>query len=329
MHVVECTSKNIWNEYVLLKENTPFHQMWEWGELEQQHGERVKRFQIKLGDTTVGHAQVWYHRTPGNFWYAYMPRGPVFVGELADDHKSAAVQALFAQVRRHHAPMFLLCEPYEVLPSGFGGEIARNRLPQHTRMINLSHPAESLLADMHSKWRYNIGLARRKGVEVFIDDKAQELGAFLHLLKSTAERGGFSLPPQKHFYDMQEVFARQDSGIRMVLATAHVTGRAVAGVLLLCAGDTVTYLHGASANEHRSFMAPHLLHWEAMCFAKEKGYRFYDFWGVAPAGSAKEAQWSGITRFKTGFGGFEVMYPEAQQCVFRPFVSKLYTLYRT
>jgi lipid II:glycine glycyltransferase (peptidoglycan interpeptide bridge formation enzyme) len=42
-------------------------------------------------------------------------------------------------------------------------------------------------------------------------------------------------------------------------------------------------------------MAPYLLQWEMIKYAKSKNFKFYDFWG------ADEKKWPGVTRFKSGF----------------------------
>ena len=46
-------------------------------------------------------------------------------------------------------------------------------------------------------------------------------------------------------------------------------------------GNTVTYLHGGSDYNYRSFMAPYLLQWEIIKKIKKEGFLFYDFWGIA------------------------------------------------
>ncbi|NIP32988.1 peptidoglycan bridge formation glycyltransferase FemA/FemB family protein, partial [Candidatus Saccharibacteria bacterium] len=89
---------------------------------------------------------------------------------------------------------------------------------------------------------------------------------------------------------------------------AEYKGKVIAANLMIFWGNTVLYLHGASSRDHKNVMAPYLLHWELIKRAKADGYKYYDFWGIAPPDSPNHP-WAGITRFKKGFGGTEVKYP--------------------
>ena len=120
------------------------------------------------------------------------------------------------------------------------------------------------------------------------------------------------------------------------MVCAEYEGEVIAASILVHFGDTTTYLHGASGNNHRTVMAPHLVQWESMQRAREQGSRWYDFWGaVAPgrAVSEKDASWAGISRFKYGFvsleeghaTGKEVMYGGACDFVYS---QVLYQAYR-
>ena len=93
------------------------------------------------------------------------------------------------------------------------------------------------------------------------------------------------------------------------LALAEYAGEVLAAHIVISFGETATYVHGASSSKSREVMAPHLLQWKTIKRAQEKGFKKYDFFGVAPH-SAKASRgtdashpWAGITRFKLGFGG--------------------------
>ena len=59
--------------------------------------------------------------------------------------------------------------------------------------------------------------------------------------------------------------------------------------------------------------------------AKNEGYRYYDFRGIAQCDAPKH-KWAGITRFKKGFSHNIVTYAGAYDYVFKPFIYQLYLL---
>lgn len=164
--------------------------------------------------------------------------------------------------------------------------------PQRTQVVDLTKSEEELLKAMHQKTRYNIKIAARNGVEVKISDNVSN---FWEILQKTAERDKF-YTHTKEYYD--KLLKLEN----VKLFSAQLKDRQIAFATAIFFENTVTYLHGASDDEYKKYMAPHLLHWEIMKYAKEKGFLKYDFWGI------DEKKWPGVTRFKKSFGGKTVEY---------------------
>lgn len=169
--------------------------------------------------------------------------------------------------------------------------------PQQTSCVDLQKDEEALLAAMHHKTRYNIGLAERKNVSVqfYPQPSAKEKEMFLRALRETASRDKFHLHEKEYYEALCDV-----QGVE--IACARVNGEVAAAHLLLFFADKAIYLHGGSVYAHRASMAPYFLHWESMREAKKRGCAWYDFWGI------DEKKWPGLTRFKEGFGGEKVSY---------------------
>jgi len=72
---------------------------------------------------------------------------------------------------------------------------------------------------MHQKTRYNIGLARRKGIKIEISpgNNLQEIDKFLDLSSATAKRDKFHLHPRRYYRKMLEVLG-QEGMIKLFLA---------------------------------------------------------------------------------------------------------------
>jgi lipid II:glycine glycyltransferase (peptidoglycan interpeptide bridge formation enzyme) len=105
---------------------------------------------------------------------------------------------------------------------------------------------------------------------------------------------------------------------------AEGDGQPLAAMLLIRYGDTATYSHGASSDNARNLMAPHLLQWKAIEEAKADGFKLYDFRGIALSDDPTHP-WAGITRFKAGFGGRVVRYAGTYDL---PLRKSLYFSYR-
>jgi peptidoglycan pentaglycine glycine transferase (the first glycine) len=97
-------------------------------------------------------------------------------------------------------------------------------------------------------------------------------------------------------------------------------------------GERAWYFYGASNNEQRNLMPTYLVQWEAMRWARQRGCKEYDLWGVPDADLQRlEAEFKtrsdglwGVYRFKRGFGGQLRRSLEPWERVFNPWLYKLY-----
>ena len=197
--------------------------------------------------------------------------------------------------------------------------------PADSLILDLDKPLDQIEAGMHQKTRYNIHLAERKGVQVFESTNEKSLADFLALQSVTAQRDKIKPFPDSYFQQMYQALVPAG---QLSLWRAEFQGSLLAINLMISFGDTVSYNHGASSEEQRNLMAPHLLQWKAIQWAKEKGHSHYDFRGIAPDDNPKHA-WAGITRFKKGFGGRVVHYVGCYDFVLNSAWYRLYRLGQT
>ena len=155
---------------------------------------------------------------------------------------------------------------------------------------------EELLASFHQKWRYNIRLATKKGVEVRICGK-EMVPDFARIMVETGLRDNFATRPPEYFSAMLNNF-----GEKCRLYMAFYEDKPIAGTLAIHYGDKVWYLYGASSNEYRNLMPNYLLQWRMIQWAIETGCRVYDFRGVSGDISEDNPHY-GLYRFKQGFHG--------------------------
>jgi lipid II:glycine glycyltransferase (peptidoglycan interpeptide bridge formation enzyme) len=192
---------------------------------------------------------------------------------------------------------------------------------QCVRILDISKSADQLLSTMHPKTRYNINLAVKKGVTIGpgnIDD-------FLLLNRATRQRDKFRPHPDYYYQKMAETLGSDF----LKIWQASYQNKVLTSVIIIYFDDTATYVHGASSDEHREVMAPHLLHWEIIKDAQAREFSYYDLGGVNPDDKnhpAHKKSWEGISRFKQSFGGDIVCYPDSFDLIYHLWWYRLYRL---
>jgi hypothetical protein len=182
---------------------------------------------------------------------------------------------------------------------------------------------------MKPKWRYNIGLAEKRGVLVRRADE-EGLDVFYALLRETAKRDGISIHG-KEYYETLFAHCRDYSpgsqgrgALEVRLYLAEHQGEVLAAVILLFRETQGVYLYGASSDHKRNLMAPYALQWRALRDAKAAGCLQYDLFGIPPNEDPGHPM-AGLYRFKTGFGGRIIHRPGSWDYTYRPLAKRLFT----
>ena len=184
--------------------------------------------------------------------------------------------------------------------------------PPDTSIIDLTLSEDEILSKMHSKWRYNIRYAEKKGVSVHKylindDNLSKKIDKFYELTKETNARDGNSSHAKSYYLDLiQRSAQNHEQNIDSPLVTLYIAeheGDEIASIMTLFSKDEAIYLYGASSNKKRNFMPNHLLQWTAIKDAKSYGSKCYDFYGMSPEGKDEKHPMHGLYMFKSNFGG--------------------------
>lgn len=198
------------------------------------------------------------------------------------------------------------------IPTMVKGGYKKNKtpfLPGTTILINLSFSKKSLLSLMKAKSRYNIRLSKKRGVVVKVVDGEMLMkneGLFEDLFfmqRQNAKRLGIFLLPKKWFRTQIKSF-----GNKCFATMAYIKDELVAVTFYMTSNDGVFYSHNGSILLGRKNYAPSACVWEGLLEGKRRKLEFFDFEGIYDPRS-KIKKWKGFTRFKEGFGGRKVMYP--------------------
>lgn len=226
--------------------------------------------------------------------------------------------------------VFLKIDPEAELRFPSRTKVAKSSFiqPPSTLVLDLRLSQKELLSKMKPKTRYNVRLAEKHNVKVIEKTNEKAVNIFCDLADKTSERQKIRYHSKMYYQKMIDTL--RGEGMVELLVAEH-QNKPVAANIILYYGGTAYYLHGASDNRYRQCMAPYLLQWKAIQRAKRKGMKKYDFWGIMPsekrkAKNAKYKNWEGITKFKEGFGGNEINYPETVDVIFQPGWYWIYNL---
>ena len=319
MDIYEITDNNKWKAFLADKPVFEFLQSANWAKFSKKKGEKVVYFVIKK---------------EGKEYYTQIIIQKIFFGltfasivRLDNSWNSEIFLELSTYIKKRYNCVFIRVEPVSSLEIEPKINIV-NRQWKNTLLLDLTQPEDDLLAQMHSKHRYNIRLSKRKGVEMKME---KNVDIFWDLNKETKKRDNFS-SHDKNYYD--EMLKLEN----VCQFTAYFEDKPICTGIFIHTGKRFVYVHGASSNTNRNVMAPYLLQWYAIQYAKECGAKEYDFGGIAEKKEeglglttcfhklcwSPTDKLSGVTRFKAGFGGYSLQYGNAFEYILRPVLYKMF-----
>lgn len=300
------TDQKSWDNFVFQSNYGSFLQSWAWGEMQKELGISFWRLVEEEQGRISAVALVIKRELPIGRSWLYVSRGPISVGAT---FMAPGLQEKLISLAYEQKAIFVRIDPAYTEASA--GKPVRWRKadhevqPKRTIILDLNKSNEELLAAMHPKTRYNINLARKRGVTIRWAADEAAVDVFWQLAQAVMSRGDFRYHPLPYYQAMVKILGR--AGLATV-GIAEQAGVPLAAHIIITAGRVATYVHGASSSIQRQLMAPYLLHWQTIERARQAGARSYDLFGIGP-------QWPGITRFKEGFGGTKIEYLGAYDLV--------------
>lgn len=181
---------------------------------------------------------------------------------------------------------------------------------EHTVIISLSLTEDDLLKNMRRQTRYEVRRAEKLGITVITDSSEDIFKEFHRVQLETARRQGFVPPSLNVLLAEREAFGENIS----IYVAQTKDGEKIAYGLIIKNGNEGDYYEAASTPLNRKLPGAYALLWQAMKDLKKEGYQRFNLWGIAPAGQQNH-RYSGVTTFKTGFGGEVVEFVPAHDLV--------------
>jgi len=297
-----------------------FLQSWEWSQSQAALGQKIFRLGIYDYTRLIGLAFVYLIKARrGTF--IFCPHGPVIDWTKAKEIMPILLDYLIKLGKNEQAD-FIRFSPlaknsqtnnqlFKTL--GFRPAPIHMMHPEMAWLLDLAKPEEEILAGMEKRTRYSIRKAQKDGVKITTSASQEYLDKFYGLYRQTAERQGFVPFSEKYLAKELQSFL-QSNKVKIYLA--HYNDEPIAAAMIVYSNDSAFYHHGASIRKYSNITAAELLQWTAIQDAQLQGLKYYNFWGIAPAGENNHP-WAGLTKFKTGFGGFSDQYLHAQDYILK------------
>jgi lipid II:glycine glycyltransferase (peptidoglycan interpeptide bridge formation enzyme) len=292
---------------------------WAWAEVAAFDRQPQRRFVLEADGQPVALAAAQVRRLRGGRSFWYVPHGPVldYRGPDAVGQLRALVRGLAATAAADRAIAVRLeprLEADDVALQAFGNAglrpVGEHLQVAQTRIVELADD-EALLAGFDKDTRYAVRRGEREGVTTYIIEDASDDGpidALHRLVEETQQRAGFALPPLERYRIAWRSLA---SAGRAAVIEARRGGELLASAMVVIEGDRSFYLFSGSRREapgEPKHYASYVLQLAMMRYARGRGARLHDLWGVAPPDAGPDHPWHGVGLFKKGFGGREVRW---------------------
>ena len=158
--------------------------------------------------------------------------------------------------------------------------------------LDLSCGQQQLFSNLRDSTRRNIKRAQNEKVEVNISNSLTTMKDFYRLNSMTRKEHGLPPQPYKFFQHLYDQVIARDMGF---VATAFLSGRAIAANVYLYFGKEVIYKYGASDKAFQHLRANNLVMWEAIKWSCERNFQSLSF-------GRTESENEGLMQFKAGWG---------------------------
>ncbi len=207
------TDRDAWNRFVEARPTGNITQTFEWGELGARCGRRCLRLGASAGrragrrDAGDGRARAAAAAVristcrAGRWWtIRTVPRSPRCARGPAAGGASA--RRIHAQGRAERRWTAMRRGSAALRQAGLPAQSVRDASAALVGAGYHARARSDLLAGMKEKWRYNIRLAGRKGVQVREASSDADIDTFYALYQETAARDGIFIHPKEHYADV-------------------------------------------------------------------------------------------------------------------------------
>lgn len=286
-------------------------QSYMWGELKKPAWQPLRAVLEKEGRIAAA-ASILERKIPfGRRTIFYLPRGPV----PSDWDNTPVLEEFFVRIRNlaleRRAVLIKIdpclsgerAEPAAALSRiGFRPAPGKHDFgglqPRYTFRLDLSGDLGEIMRRFPKKIRYKIRYGPAKGLE-FYSPGEEGLPEFMRLMEGTAKRRNFVGRKPDYYRRLFQILGPEGA---VGLTLGRFKGEVIVAGITFAYGEKAWAVYGGQSDRYRNLYAYHALIWERIRWAKSRGARMFDFYGV-PGEVSETHPLYGIYHFKKSFGG--------------------------
>lgn len=296
-----------------------------------------QKLQEDLGETIFFKAESNYQylaikkNTPVGC-YLYLPYGPVYKDK---DSFNDAFNSIKEIAVKNNA-IFIRVEPQDSEFKSYapkGTAKSKDLSPADTWVLDITKDTAEIITNFSQGTRTRFNNYAKKGLSVTSTTDPEQIHHLVTLQNKLYKTKNLSVFSEKY---LKTELSQPFSSLYLVKynrpASVDPDGslprenQILAASLFFDYGDTRYYMQSAADIEYKKLPATVALLTKSIFDAKEKGIKYFDFWGIAPEGAPENHPWAGFTEFKKSFGGEARHYAGTYDIILKP--SK-YQLYKT
>lgn len=306
-----------------------FYQRQGWADFLLSLGHDLEIYVIQKDEKLVGNFFIEYHRRK-IAKYGYIPAGIHFSNDISTKDETEIYSA-FSEFLRSKAKEKKL----RTIRFDYYGKLDLDNLdydrslsaglPKYSWQIDLAQSVEDIRRAMSDSTRHNINKAEKSGLIVKKAESVEQVKEFYNLMTETTKRKGFLNFGLDYFTSQFEALG----GNLCDLYICYHEETPISAAWINYGVDTIFYTHGASTSNRdlAKLRSPYLLQWKLMMESKERGFKYYNMWGVLPDYMENtDNPLKGVSDFKKSFGG-EYYNSRGLFEVYTGYFAKLFTRY--
>lgn len=322
-----------WNAFVCHHARAHILQLSHWGQLKSDYGWQADRIALTDGEKIIAGAQILFRDLPVvPATLAYIPYGAL----VTDDSQWKDLWAAIHDCARDHRAAWLRWEPglypNTTMPDfhQWGFKVSPQTIqPPNTILLAIDRDDDAIMKPMNQSTRRKIRKSLKNDIHYY-EAAPDDVSHFTRMMQVTGDRNDFGVHTPDYYQRAYDLLVPDHA----VLILAEHDGDHLAGLFVTAAGDTAQYLYGASASKKRKLMASYGVQWQAIQWARQRGCRYYDMWGIpdedeetleAQFRDRTDGMW-GVYGFKRGFGGQIIRAAGAWDTVYNPLIYQSYQM---